>query len=413
MNIFDQLLQKAHGGKGPAKQGQTPWDDDENSPNKGPTHQGGMPYEGACNHGGKGPAELGAGSRIDPNKGPAKTGAGAEYPPNKGRKKTGAGPQNDPGKPGMLKAKMQFQKPSELSKEDRLKLALKRVRGDFQPSRVKKAMKASALPKFSRAQVAGEDTWRSATNVMTRGNSRFAKNVHTGPLTPELMEQVRANEKPGAFDFYKSNPELCTNCGRSYMAKSFPDGCPTCSLNKSTTCKGCGGQMVKGRAGNISCAIGCAEKAMPAELPGGGGPTVGVQQQAKQAQKQQVKRAEKRAPEQRGATKKVVIAGQPVGKAYKPGEAPAPRIKPSQSVLGEQAQYRPTVIKPKAQKVQIPVGVRGEKAMGDGDYAKGGMFAAGDKKSPPTKKPPKKEKKGKGVVGGKSKQMKDIGKYMP
>lgn len=114
---------------------------------------------------------------------------------------------------------------------------------------VNKAMKASYMPRVSRAQMS---VYESGSRVLTRGNGRFAKNVHTGPLNAEVIEQVEEDaQRRTTQPIYKA----CDGCGRRYqLVKGMDDDCPSCSINKSTHCAGCGQHMVKSH-GSLSCPI--------------------------------------------------------------------------------------------------------------------------------------------------------------
>jgi len=92
---------------------------------------------------------------------------------------------------------------------------------------VNKAMSAASIPRMPRSIAAAQmrDPWRSATNVMTRANSRFADGIDTTALTSDSLETIPEQ-------VMKSNPTVCKGCGRSFMDKG--SGCPTCSTNKST-----------------------------------------------------------------------------------------------------------------------------------------------------------------------------------
>lgn len=113
------------------------------------------------------------------------------------------------------------------------------------PSQMNKAIGAAAVPRLPRAMAMSMDTWRSATNVMTRANSAIDKHfTHhgAGPLFPETAQfiedeaQDRATRKP---EMIKS----CGACGRTYhIVKSMDEPCPTCSKNASSC-------MSKGRGG--------------------------------------------------------------------------------------------------------------------------------------------------------------------
>jgi len=122
-------------------------------------------------------------------------------------------------------------------------------------SNVEKAMTASVLPqmpKAARLRPSEMDTYRSATMGLTRSNSRFAKDIHTGPLTGEVIEDVyKEGELRSRQPIYKS----CETCGRRYLAKSLDDACPTCSINKSNMCTICGHYLVKSHGGFSFCPI--------------------------------------------------------------------------------------------------------------------------------------------------------------
>lgn len=94
-----------------------------------------------------------------------------------------------------------------------------------EPEKVEKAMSARSVPRMPRAMAMQMDAWRNATNVMTRTNSRFSDGINTAVLLPDPTETV-----PQAL--VDSNPVVCKGCGRSYMHKSFPAGCPTCMSRK-------------------------------------------------------------------------------------------------------------------------------------------------------------------------------------
>ena len=66
---------------------------------------------------------------------------------------------------------------------------------------------------------------------------------------PTAEPVVDASGRPSTHEggFYKSDLSNCEMCGRTF-AKSHGD-CPTCSMNKALSCKGCGGHMVKGHGG--------------------------------------------------------------------------------------------------------------------------------------------------------------------
>jgi hypothetical protein len=118
---------------------------------------------------------------------------------------------------------------------------------------VEKAMTSRALPRIPPGMRA-EMVRRNAQSVMTRGNSRFAKDIHTGPLTGEVIEMVEgdAARRSGRQEVFKA----CDGCGRRYkLFKGMDGGCPTCKINKSTYCSGCGSQLVKGHGGSARCPL--------------------------------------------------------------------------------------------------------------------------------------------------------------
>jgi len=110
---------------------------------------------------------------------------------------------------------------------------------------VTKAMTAASMPRIPRALM--NDTYRSATAVMTRDHSAIAKDMHTGPLTDEVIQELRTEEanRTRRQPVYKS----CDGCGRTFMVKSMDDPCPTCSMRKSHYCSKCNSHLVKGRSG--------------------------------------------------------------------------------------------------------------------------------------------------------------------
>jgi len=114
---------------------------------------------------------------------------------------------------------------------------------------VSKAMTAASMPRIPRALM--NDTYRSATAVITRNHSSIAKDIHTGPLTDQVILDVQEEERRRTrMPMYKS----CNCCGRTYMAKGLDDPCPTCSVNKSQYCPACKSHLVKGNGG-ITCPL--------------------------------------------------------------------------------------------------------------------------------------------------------------
>jgi hypothetical protein len=117
---------------------------------------------------------------------------------------------------------------------------------------VNKAVTARSIPRLPRA-LQQEMIRRNAQNVMTRGNSRFAKDIHTGPLTGEVVEFVEDEaQKRTHQEVYKA----CGGCGRRYkLFKGVDSGCPTCGINKSTHCDKCSTQLVKSHGGIARCPL--------------------------------------------------------------------------------------------------------------------------------------------------------------
>jgi hypothetical protein len=118
---------------------------------------------------------------------------------------------------------------------------------------VDKALTAMSIPRLPRA-MQKEMIRRNAQSVMTRGNSKFAKDIHTGPLTGEVVQDVEedAARRTGRFEVFKA----CGGCGRRYkLYKGVDSGCPTCQINKSTHCDACGSQLVKSHGGRAHCPL--------------------------------------------------------------------------------------------------------------------------------------------------------------
>jgi hypothetical protein len=149
------------------------------------------------------------------------------------------------------KEKMFDKKREEISAEKKkleAKLLDHKIKNAKNGSGILKAMTAASMPRVPRAMRV--DTWRSATSVMTRTNSALAKDMHTGPLTGELIEELKDEEDKRTRQIYKA----CPGCGRRYMAKSLDDPCPSCSIHKSGHCGKCGQQLVKS-LGSTSCPL--------------------------------------------------------------------------------------------------------------------------------------------------------------
>lgn len=109
-----------------------------------------------------------------------------------------------------------------------------------------KAVGAMSVPQMPRAMAMAMDQWRSATNVLTRGNSRFAKHAGTGPLNGEVLAQVEDDSQERTTRHYR-NPVLkaCGGCGRTYTLRKSDDSCPTCSsLPFSVMSKSRGGMLI-------------------------------------------------------------------------------------------------------------------------------------------------------------------------
>lgn len=216
---INDLMEKSvvcHGGKGPAKTGAgTP-----HPPNKGPAKTGSV-TDDEDNYPGKKPTSKSVGT-VHGGKGPAQTGKGSPHPPNKGPAKTGLGTPHSPAR----------------------------------DEGMNKAMTARGIPRVSRAMAMNMDTWRSATNVLTRTNAMLAPQ---GFPVAELAEPaVDAGGRPTTHEsVYKSDLSNCPLCGRTF-SKSHGE-CPSCSMNKALSCKSCGGHMVKEHGG-----MRCSACGMPA-----------------------------------------------------------------------------------------------------------------------------------------------------
>jgi len=173
-------------------------------------------------HGGKGPACTGCpgGEEDDhPGKGPAKTSVAGPAHGGKGPAQTSVSGSYAPGNEGNMS----------------------------------KAMTASAMPRMPRAMAMAMDTWRSATNVLTRGNSKFVDQAEVGPLTPTGPVQKASNEQVANHN-YGEVLKSCGSCGRTYRIYKGMEDCPTCSMNKSQHCS-CGYHLVKSHGGHPSCPI--------------------------------------------------------------------------------------------------------------------------------------------------------------
>jgi hypothetical protein len=123
-----------------------------------------------------------------------------------------------------------------------------------------KAMTARNMPRYPRPLRAQyeKDIYRSAMDIPTNKNSRLAKDIPTlaaGYLKPDVLAQLRRDEEERTHrEMHKSNElQDCKTCGRIF-SKSFVE-CPTCVISKSSMCKACGHQMVKGRDGQLRCSI--------------------------------------------------------------------------------------------------------------------------------------------------------------
>jgi hypothetical protein len=116
-----------------------------------------------------------------------------------------------------------------------------------------KALSSMSIPRISRGRAEALDIQRSGSNVLTRANSRFAKDIHTGPLTGELVEEL--SEDAAHRTRYAPVYKACGSCGRRYMAKSADAGCPSCVIHKARRCPKCGREMNKGRDGTLGCSV--------------------------------------------------------------------------------------------------------------------------------------------------------------
>jgi len=116
--------------------------------------------------------------------------------------------------------------------------------GPANDSQMSKAVGASAVPRMPRAMAMAMDTWRSATQVLTRGNSAFAEHAGTGPLHAEMVDHIdEATYDRGT----RHGPVLksCSGCGRTYTLIKSTDGCPSCkSLPQSNMAKSRGGYLI-------------------------------------------------------------------------------------------------------------------------------------------------------------------------
>jgi hypothetical protein len=112
---------------------------------------------------------------------------------------------------------------------------------------ISKAVTSRSVPRMPRALAQSLDTWRSATSVLTTGNSRYA-----GTIQPYQAEGSPLHSTP--VEVMKSNYVSCGGCGRTFMQKSFPDGCPTCLISKAHQCVK-GHSMTKGHDGNYRCSV--------------------------------------------------------------------------------------------------------------------------------------------------------------
>ena len=109
---------------------------------------------------------------------------------------------------------------------------------------VDKAIQAGSIPRMPRAMAMAMDDWRSATNVMTRGNSRFAKHAGTGPLNGEVLAEVEERAAERTPDYRNGVLKACGGCGRTFTLHKSTDTCPTCSARD-------GQMMAKSRGGML------------------------------------------------------------------------------------------------------------------------------------------------------------------
>jgi hypothetical protein len=213
-------VHKSHGGKGPARTGKVSWNDAWNHGGKGPNMKGVYhPENEHEDHGGKGRPSEGTvpwNNDNDPNRGPMKQGT-VSYDAS----------TNHPGKgPAQTKVTGPAEHGRSMSKGDKehedwqMEEALEGRR----KNPMNKALSARAMPRLPRAVAMQHDAWRSATNVMTRGNSRF--DVDPTELTPDSLAELPEEVRKSAYI-------ACKGCGRTYMVKSFPSGCPTCNTRKA------------------------------------------------------------------------------------------------------------------------------------------------------------------------------------
>lgn len=134
---------------------------------------------------------------------------------------------------------------------------LNKAHKSVEDNQVSKALKASSVPRLPRAYLAQpKDIFRSATDIITRKDSRLFKDIqtlHTGPLSNDVIDQMKKDEEERTHrHIYKGQEyDHCLTCGRTF-SKSFSD-CPTCSISKSSMCKACGKHLTKTIGGSLKC----------------------------------------------------------------------------------------------------------------------------------------------------------------
>jgi hypothetical protein len=211
----------------------------EPGPVSGAVHGGSGPGQtsvGGTPHGGKGPAQTSVGGTPHGGKGPAQTSVGGSPHGGKGPAQTSVSGPAYAGREGNMN----------------------------------KALTSMALPRLPRADAMNFDQWRSATRVLTAGNSSFAesegvkKHYGTGPLTGEVLQQVMADSDERATRHMYHRPpgpvyKSCGSCGRTYTIRKSAGGdelgCPSCEVTKSQQCKFCGETMAKSHGGSTCCPI--------------------------------------------------------------------------------------------------------------------------------------------------------------
>jgi hypothetical protein len=195
-------------------------------------------------HGGKGPEKTSVSGNVHGGKGPAET----SIPANGTEQFAGNPSQIDKAHGGKSPAKIDVKDEAHGGKGKKQK----DVDGPAAagcPENMAKAATSMSVPRLPRAMATAMDTWRSATNVLTRRNSAvdLDKNfTHhgAGPLFPGTAQEIddeaqqRATRPPEMF-------KSCQACGRTYrIQKSMDEPCPSCVGNENSC-------MAKSRGGYL------------------------------------------------------------------------------------------------------------------------------------------------------------------